>query len=92
VGFGQFHPRQTNDTVEGRNANRRVSILVLEAVAPGDPVTARTSAPLPADAAQGMVAADASDATNRLLWSVPPEDVGKTVLVKGHAESQAPSQ
>jgi chemotaxis protein MotB len=89
VGFGEFHPRQTNDTVEGRNANRRVSILVLEAVAPGDPVTARTSAPLPADATPGLVAADASDATNRLLWSVPPEDVGKTVLVKGHAETAA---
>jgi len=89
VGFGEFHPRQTNDTVEGRNANRRVSILVLEAVAPGDPVTARTSAPLPADAAPGMVAADASDATNRLLWRVPPEDVGKTVLVKGHVQTGA---
>jgi len=36
-----------------------------------------------------MVAADASDATNRLLWRVPPEDVGKTVLVKGHAETGA---
>jgi chemotaxis protein MotB len=89
VGFGEFHPRQTNDTVEGRNANRRVSILVLEAVAPGDPVTARTSTPLPADATPGMAAADASDATNRLLWRVPPEDVGKTVLVKGHAETGA---
>jgi hypothetical protein len=35
------------------------------------------------------VTADASDATNRLLWRVPPEDVGKTVLVKGHAETAA---
>ena len=89
VGFGEFHPRQTNDTVEGRNANRRVSILVLEAVAPGDPITVRTTSPLPADAAKGIVAADASDATNRLLWSVPPEDIGKTVLAKGHAETGA---
>ena len=89
VGFGEFHPRQTNDTVEGRNANRRVSILVLEAVAAGDPVTARSPSPLPADAAHGLVAADASEATNRLLWSVPPEDVGKTVLAKSHAEAAA---
>ena len=89
VGFGEYHPRQTNDTVEGRNANRRVSILVLEAVAPGDPVTARTPAPLPADAAPGVAPADASDATNRLLWSVAPEDVGKTVLVKDHAQTAA---
>src|SRR5580704_13439951 len=41
VGFGEFHPRQPNDTVEGRNSNRRVAILVLESVAPGAPVTAR---------------------------------------------------
>src|ERR1700689_3664535 len=41
VGFGEFHPRRPNDTVEGRNANRRVTILVLESVAPGTPVTAR---------------------------------------------------
>ena len=87
VGFGEFHPRQTNDTAEGRNANRRVAILVLEAVAPGDPVTARSSAPMPADAAPGIVTADASDAANRLLWRVPPADLGKTVLVKDHADA-----
>jgi chemotaxis protein MotB len=85
VGFGEFHPRQANDTVEGRNANRRVAILVLEAVAPGDPLVARTPTPIPADASPGIVAADASDAANRLLWQVPPADLGKTVLVKNHA-------
>jgi chemotaxis protein MotB len=84
VGFGEFHPRQANDTVEGRNANRRVAILVLEAVAPGDPVVARTPTPVSADASPGMVAADASDAANRLLWRVPPADLRKTVLVKDH--------
>src|SRR6267154_2523962 len=35
VGFGEFHPRQPNDSADGRNANRRVAILVLEQVAPG---------------------------------------------------------
>ena len=34
VGFGEFHPRQSNDTAEGRNANRRVAVLVLEEVSP----------------------------------------------------------
>jgi chemotaxis protein MotB len=87
VGFGEFHPRQANDTAEGRNANRRVAILVLEAVAPGDPVVARTPAPISPDAAAGAVAADASDAANRLLWQVPPTDLGHTVLVKDHAEA-----
>src|SRR6202034_1409159 len=57
VGFGEFHPRQTNDTVEGRNANRRVSILVLEAVAPGDPVVARTPAAVPPEDSQGITPA-----------------------------------
>ena len=87
VGFGEFHPRQANDTAEGRNANRRVAILVLEAVAPGDPVVARSSAPIPGDASPGIVTADASDAANRLLWRVPPADLGKTVLVKDHADA-----
>jgi len=34
VGFGEFHPRQPNASAEGRNANRRVAVLVLEAVSP----------------------------------------------------------
>ena len=41
VGFGEFHPRATNDTVEGRNANRRVVILVLEQLAQAAPTTAQ---------------------------------------------------
>jgi len=40
VGFGEFRPRQPNSSSEGRNANRRVAVLVLEAVSPGDSVTA----------------------------------------------------
>jgi chemotaxis protein MotB len=34
VGYGEFHPLKSNDTPEGRNANRRVAILVLEDTAP----------------------------------------------------------
>jgi hypothetical protein len=34
-----------------------------------------------------MVTADASDAANRLLWRVPPADLGKTVLVKDHGNA-----
>jgi chemotaxis protein MotB len=89
VGFGEFHPRQSNETVEGRNANRRVAILVLESVAPGDPVVARTPKSIPADASPGMVSADAADAANRLLWRVPPADLGNTVPVKDHAATAA---
>lgn len=82
VGFGEFHPRESNDTAEGRNANRRVAILVLEAVAPGKPVTAHADGNTPQTVSPGVAIADADSAENRLLWRVPPEDLGKTVLVK----------
>jgi chemotaxis protein MotB len=86
VGFGEYHPRQSNETAEGRNANRRVAILVLESVAPGAPVTATADANTPAQAAPGVATADASSAENRLLWRVQPSDLEKTVLVKDQAK------
>src|SRR6202042_3296751 len=54
VGFGEFHPRQPNDTNDGRNANRRVAVLVLEAVSPPDTTTARTTDQTPQTAAPGV--------------------------------------
>lgn len=86
VGFGEFHPRMPNDTTEGRNANRRVVVLVLEAVAPGATVTARTSEQTPATAAPGVELADSSNAANRLLYQVPPGDIERTVLIKERAK------
>jgi chemotaxis protein MotB len=93
VGFGEFHPRQSNDSTEGRNANRRVAVLVLEEVAPGAVVTARASAETPRTAASGVATADSSSATNRLLWRVPPGELDKTVLsrTKVKAGQQASS-
>jgi chemotaxis protein MotB len=82
VGFGEFHPRQPNATSEGRNANRRVVVLVLEEVSPGAPVTARTTDQTPHTAGTGVELADSSSATNRLLYRVPPAALEKTVLVK----------
>jgi chemotaxis protein MotB len=86
VGFGEFRPRQANDTPEGRNANRRVAILVLEAVAPGTPVTATADATTPQTVAPDVATADANSAANRLLWRVPPSELDKTVLVKDQAK------
>jgi chemotaxis protein MotB len=92
VGFGEFHPREPNATSEGRNANRRVVILVLEEVSPGAPVTVRTSDRTPETAAPGVEMADSSDATNRLLYRVPPADLDKTVLVKEQAKAPTSEQ
>ncbi len=92
VGFGEFHPRQSNDTNEGRNANRRVVVLVLEEVAPGATVTARTTDQTPENAAAGVDLADASSGTNRLLYRVPPAAIENTVLVKEQPKSELNQQ
>jgi chemotaxis protein MotB len=81
VGFGEFHPRQPNVSSEGRNANRRVAVLVLEAVAPNEATTARTTSQTPANFAPGVDLADAGSATNRLMYRVAPDAVEKTVLM-----------
>ena len=86
VGFGEFHPRQTNDTSEGRNANRRVVVLVLEEVAAGATMTARTTDQTPETGAPGVDMADAGSGVNRLLYRVPPATLEKTVLVKEPAK------
>jgi chemotaxis protein MotB len=82
VGFGEFRPRQANDTSEGRNANRRVAVLVLEAVSPGNAVTAKSPGEAAAAAAPGVETADAGSATDRLLYRVAPTALENTVLVK----------
>jgi chemotaxis protein MotB len=86
VGFGEFHPLQANTSVEGRNANRRVVVLVLEEALPGTPTTARTTDQTPSTAAPGVELADSSAAGNRLLYRMPPETLEKTVLVKEPAK------
>jgi chemotaxis protein MotB len=82
VGFGEFHPRQANSSAEGRNANRRVAVLVLEAVTPMQATTARITTNTPETVAPGVELADGGSATNRLLERVAPADLEKTVLMK----------
>jgi len=82
VGFGEFHPRQPNASTEGRNANRRVAVLVLEAVSAAQETTARVTADTPESVAPGVDLADAGSATNRLMVRVPPDALERTVLMK----------
>jgi chemotaxis protein MotB len=65
VGFGEFHPKQANDSVEGRNANRRVAILVLEELgSPGGDKTLSAAATHSADT-HGDARVDESTASPR---------------------------
>ncbi len=88
VGFGEFRPRQPNDSVEGRNANRRVAILVLEEIPPASTLSAGSSAN-PAAGGAGVVTADAAAPDDRLLSSESATASEKTVLVKEPAKAEA---
>ncbi|MFO1467846.1 MAG: flagellar motor protein MotD [Steroidobacteraceae bacterium] len=75
VGFGEYHPRRPNSDDEGRNANRRVAILIMDTLAPEKgtshpPEGLATQAQNPATAAAGGAMAPA-----------PP--LQKTVLAEG---------
>jgi len=72
VGFGEFHPRQPNDTSDGRNANRRVVVMVLEeAPAPGATTAGQPSAGAPV----------------QLAAREAPSDLETTVLMKEQPKS-----
>jgi chemotaxis protein MotB len=75
VGFGQFRPLQSNDTSDGRNANRRVAVLVLEEL----PAPGNAKAGDPAASAPPPASADAV---------MPPAAMEKTVLVKDQPQPQ----
>jgi chemotaxis protein MotB len=88
VGFGEFHPRQPNTSVEGRNANRRVAILVLEEIAPASTLSAGSSVN-PTAGAAGVDPAVAAAPDNRLLSDEATAALEKTVLVKEPAQAEA---
>jgi chemotaxis protein MotB len=75
VGYGQFRPRQSNDTTDGRNANRRVAVLVLEEL-PAPPVSAKAGDQVPAQTAAAA--------------ALPPETLEKTVPMKAPPQSNEP--
>jgi chemotaxis protein MotB len=83
VGFGEYHPLQPNDTVAGRNANRRVAILILESSVPGEAATARArDILLHATASPDVAPADVGGAENRVMVKVPVGELAQTVLTE----------
>ena len=90
VGFGEFHPKQSNDTAEGRNANRRVAILVLEDISQDNSPTRVETADA---AAGGGTQPGASSAPSAAGDPVNASSQDGTLLVKTRAkEMQAPPQ
>lgn len=97
VGFGEFHPLQPNDSLAGRNANRRVAILILERSFPAEATTAReqdvavsggAQAVAQAAAQAGTAIADAAGADNRLAVRVSPSELESTVLTKTKGKNE----
>jgi len=93
VGFGEYHPIQPNDSVAGRNANRRVSILILEETTPNDAVTARardvalqTLGSAAASAAATAAAAPGADAS--VTVRAPADELEKSVFIKTQGKSE----
>jgi chemotaxis protein MotB len=87
VGFGEFHPLQPNASVTGRNANRRVAILILEASPAGQPLAAEIrGGQIKSGVAAGATLPDPGSAQNRPVVSEPTEALGKTVLIKNEGK------
>jgi chemotaxis protein MotB len=65
VGYGEQRPVQSNDTAEGRNANRRVVVVILSVESPPAEAApaAEPPASAPADATTAAPPADAATAT-----------------------------
>ena len=87
AGFGEYRPRKPNSDADGRNANRRVAILIMEATpSPDTKVNRSTTAVAEVTAANGAVPADSGSGSNRPIAKVSPEPLERTVL-NGEAKS-----
>jgi chemotaxis protein MotB len=98
VGLGQYRPRSANKGEDGRNANRRVVIVILQAATPGDVLTAQRDAHSDSVTRIGEHdIADGSSGANRLLLRADPNDLAaapaskeQTVLARPPHSAAAP--
>jgi chemotaxis protein MotB len=78
IGLGELHPAASNDTVDGRNTNRRVRIVVLQSAdIPEDVYAARQQPDPAASAPAAALGVAGSNGANRVLLSVPAEELAK---------------
>ena len=78
VGFGSQHPIASNDAADGRNANRRVRIVVLQSADVSEDVYAvRQNPEVEAVARAAEPGIAESNGTNRVLLAVPAEELAK---------------
>jgi chemotaxis protein MotB len=83
IGLGEYRPVKSNDTPEGRNANRRVIIVILsaEGQASNDPAAQRVAEPQDSAAAPGSAAPPLESA---------PADTRQPPLEQAPASTPAP--
>jgi len=91
VGFGEFHPRQPNDSAESRNANRRVAILVLEELPLRGAMTAnQVPSGSSAEIDGTVLVKDEAKPDGRAQLRAPAQHIGPVDLVwPGQSEGKA---
>src|SRR5579863_10447845 len=77
VGYGEQRPVQSNDTAEGRNANRRVVVVILSVETP------------PADAAPAAEPPASAPADAEAITAAPPADAAAATTTQSAAPAPA---
>jgi chemotaxis protein MotB len=80
IGLGEQHPISSNDTADGRNANRRVRVVVLQSADVAEDVYAVRKKPqADATGAPAELGVAEPNGTNRVLLSVPAEELAQKI-------------
>jgi chemotaxis protein MotB len=90
VGYGEQRPVQTNDTAEGRNANRRVVVVILSVENPPAEAAPAAAPPADADATTAAPPADAAPATTTQSTAPAPPAAPAVAPLSSAAPPPAP--
>jgi chemotaxis protein MotB len=61
AGYASYHPVETNETAEGRAANRRVDLVVLSPTTPDDQVKLKSTSPSSSSSSPSALSPSPSD-------------------------------